>query len=243
MEEIAARLASLPEPRTEVTLVDWDRDAERKVAAAALYPHTDLPDDQLLDHVRRLPDDQVAALLSAYAGLRGNRRHKPGRGMERVSYGIFRDLQRHRILTIDWQRLGTAHGFITPPALEEAGATDDWHRVMEQAASLHSRLASALGPDVAQYAVPFAYRIRFCVQLNARAAFHMLELRTQPGGHPGYRRVCHEMHRLIDEQAGHHRLAAAMTFVDHGESGLERLQSERRAAARRAAATTPADRG
>ncbi len=251
MEEMAARFAPSPEPRAEVTLVDWDPDAERKVAAAALYPHTDLPDDQLLDHVRRLPDDQVAALLSAYAGLRENRRHKPGRGMERVSYrfdllcdyGIFRDLQRHRILTIDWQRLGTAHGFVTPPALEEAGAAGDWQQAMEQTASLHSRLAPALGPDVAQYAVPFAYRIRFCVQLNARAAFHMLELRTQPGGHPGYRRVCAEMHRLIGEQAGHHRLAAAMTFVDHGEHGLERLESERRAAARRAATTTRADRG
>ena len=250
MEDIAARLSLSPEPRDEVTLVDWDPDAELKVAAAALYPHTRLPDDQLLDHVRRLPDGEVAALLAAYAGRRENRRHKPGRGMERVGYrfdllcdyGIFRDLQRHRILTIDWQRLGTAHGFVTPASLPEAGAADDWRQAMERAASLHSGLAAALGPDVAQYAVPFAYRIRFCVQLNARAAFHMLELRTQPGGHPGYRRVCAEMHRLIRDQAGHHRLAAAMSFVDHGEHGLERLESERRAAARRAAAAGPADR-
>ncbi len=251
MQELAARLPLSSEPRAEVTLVDWDPDAELKVAAAALYPHTSLPDDQILDHVRRLPDDQVAALLAAYAGQRENRRHKPGRGMERVSYrfdllcdyGIFRDLQRHRILTIDWQRLGTAHGFITPPSLEEAGAAADWRQAMERAASLHSLLAGSHGPDVAQYAVPFAYRIRFCVQLNARAAFHMLELRTQPGGHPGYRRVCAEMHRLIGEQAGHHRLAAAMAFVDHSEHGLDRLQSERRAAARRAATATPDDRG
>ena len=67
----------------------------------------------------------------------------------------------------------------------------------------------------------------------------MLELRTQAGGHPGYRRVCAEMHRLIAEQAGHRRLAAAMCFVDHEEHGLERLESERRAAARRAAANSP----
>lgn len=251
MEEIAARFEPAPQPRPEVTLVDWDPDAELKVAAAALYPHTDLPDDQLLEHVQGLSGDEVAALLSAYAGRRENRRHKPGRGMERVGYrfdllcdyGIFRDLQRHRILTIDWQRLGTTHGFVTPPALQEAGVAGDWRQAMEQAAALHGRLASALGPEVAQYAVPFAYRIRFCVQLNARAAFHMLELRTQPGGHPGYRRVCAEMHRLIGEQAGHRRLADAMFFVDHGEHGLERLESERRAAARRAGAATPADRG
>lgn len=244
MEEMAASLAMPPEPRPEVTLVDWDPEAELKVAAAALYPHTRLPDDQLLDHVRRLPPDRVAALLSAYAGHRENRRHKPGRGMERADYrfdllcdyGVFRDLQRHRLLTIDWQRLGTAHGFVTPPSLGEAGVDADWRRAMEQAGALHTRLHSALGPDVAQYAVPFAYRIRFAVQLNAREAFHMLELRTQPGGHPAYRRVCAEMHRLIAEQAGHRRLAEAMCFVDHEAHGLERLESERRAAARRAAA-------
>jgi thymidylate synthase ThyX len=249
VEEMAARLAVTPEPRAEVTLVDWDPDAELKVAAAALYPHTDLPDDQLLDHVRRLPAEEVVALLVAYVGRRENRRHKPGRGMERVSYrfdvlcdyGIFRDLQRHRLLTIDWQRLGTAHGFVTPPSLAEAGGADDWQQGMERAAALHARLASALGVEVAQYAVPFAYRIRFYVQLSAREAFHMLELRTQPGGHPGYRRVCAEMHRLIGEQAGHRRLAAAMSFVDHGEHGLERLDSERRAAARRATAAAAAD--
>jgi len=244
MQELAARLEPVPEPRPEVTLVEWDPDAEAKVAAAALYPYTALPDDQILEHVRRLPGEALSALLGAYAGHRGNRRHRPGRGMERVGYrfdllcdyGIFRDLQRHRILTIDWQRLGIAHGYVTPPALGEAGLAADWAEAMERAAALHSRLASALSPDVAQYAVPFAYRIRFCVQLNVREAFHMLELRTQPGGHPGYRRVCAEMHRLIAEQAGHRRLAAAMSFVNHDEHGLERLESERRAAARRAAA-------
>jgi thymidylate synthase ThyX len=247
MEELAARLTPAPDPRAEVTLVDWDPDAEVKAAAAALYSCTSLPDDQLLDHVRRLSDDALTALLKAYAGERHNRRHRPGRAMERVSYrfdllcdyGIFRDLQRHRLLTIEWQRLGTAHGYVTPPAIGEAGVAGDWSRAMETAGFLHSRLASALGAEVAQYAVPFAHRIRFCVQLNAREAFHMLELRTQPGGHPGYRRVCAEMHRLIAEQAGHRRLAAAMCFVDPDEHGLERLASERRTAARRAA-TDPA---
>lgn len=241
MEEIAADLGETPEPRPEVALVDWDPEAEVKVAAAALYPYTDLPDDQLLRYGRSLTPAEVAGLITAYAGRRVNRRHKPGRGMERVAYrfdllcdyGIFRDLQRHRILTIDWQRLGTAHGFIIPPAIEESGAGGEWRQAMEQAAALRARLDEALGREVAQYAVPFAYRIRFSVQLNAREAFHMLELRTQQGGHPGYRRVCAEMHRLIRDQAGHRAIAAAMSFVDHAEHGLDRIESERRAARRR----------
>ena len=241
VEGAAAGLDEAPEPRPEVTLVDWDPAAEVKVAAAALYPYTDLPDDQLLDHVRRLPAAEVARLIAAYAGERGNRRHKPGRGMERTDYrfdvlcdyGIFRDLQRHRILTIDWQRLGTRHGFVVPEGIAAAGEEAAWRRALDSAGALHAGLAAALGPDAAQYAVPLAYRIRFCVQLNAREAFHLLELRTQEGGHPGYRRVCAEMHRLIGEQAGHRAIAAAMCFVDAGEHGLERLEAERRAAERR----------
>ena len=178
----------------------------------------------------------MARLIATYAGERGNRRHKPGRGLERTDYrfdvlcdyGIFRDLQRHRILTIDWQRLGTRHGFVVPEGIAAAGEEAAWRRAMDTAGALHAGLAAALGPDAAQYAVPLAYRIRFCVQLNAREAFHLLELRTQEGGHPGYRRVCAEMHRLIGDQAGHRAIAAAMCFVDAGEHGLERLEAERR---------------
>jgi thymidylate synthase ThyX len=78
-----------------------------------------------------------------------------------------------------------------------------------------------------------AYRIRFYLHMNAREATHVLELRTQPQGHPAYRRVCQAMHRLIAEQAGHRAIAAAMRFVDHSPVELERLEAERRAAARR----------
>jgi hypothetical protein len=62
----------------------------------------------------------------------------------------------------------------------------------------------------------------------------MLELRTSPQGHPAYRVVAQEMHRLIAEQAGHHAVAEMMSFVDHSaEPGLERLDAERRAEQRR----------
>jgi thymidylate synthase ThyX len=72
-----------------------------------------------------------------------------------------------------------------------------------------------------------AYRIRFYMDMNAREAMHVIELRTTPQGHPSYRRLCQQMHRLIDQVAGHHAIAAAMQFADHGEVELERLQSER----------------
>jgi len=227
-----------------MTLVAWDDDAERRVAAAALYAVTDLPDDQLLRYVKDLPDEEIGRIIDAYVGDRRNRRHKPGRAMERVGYrfdilcdyGIFRDLQRHRMLTVEWQRLGTGHGYITPPSLAEIGGIPAWDKAMERGAGLHESLAGAVGVEAAQYVVPFAYRVRFYLHMNAREAFHLIELRTGRGGHAGYRRVCQQMFRLIRDRAGHARIADAMSFVDHGESNLERLDSERRAAARRAAA-------
>jgi thymidylate synthase ThyX len=96
-----------------------------------------------------------------------------------------------------------------------------------------------LGADVAQYVVPFAYHIRFVMEMNARQAFHLVELRTQPAGHPSYRAVCAEMHRQIAEVAGHRGIADAMKFVDYSSVDLERLDSERKAERRRLAAPQP----
>ena len=103
---------------------------------------------------------------------------------------------------------------------------------MERSAGLYDALVGRF-PAQAAYAVSLAYRVRYVMQLNAREAMHMLELRTPPQGHPAYRRVCQEMHRLIAEQAGHHAVAEMMRFVDHGAYDLERLDAERRAEAKR----------
>jgi thymidylate synthase ThyX len=218
-----------------VTLTEFDPDGEIKVVAAALYAISSRPDRELLELARRLPVDERAALLRAYVGQRTNRRHKPGRAFERTGYrfdvlsdyGAFRDLQRHRLLTLEWQPLGPAHGYVEPAAIEEAGALADWRRVMEESAELHAALAAAGLTDAAPYAVVMAYRVRFYMEMNAREAMHVIELRTAPQGHPSYRRVCQRMHRAIAEVAGHRAIAEAMRFVDHSEVELERLQSER----------------
>lgn len=221
--------------RPEVVLTDFDPEGETKVLAAALYDMSTLPDDQLLETVRAMPPGERADMLRAYVGVRGNRRHKPGRAFERTSYrfdilsdyGAFRDLQRHRLLTLEWQPLSTRHGYTEPAAIEEAGALADWREVMDRSAELHAALANQGLRDVASYGVAMAYRVRFYMHMNAREAMHVIELRTAPQGHPAYRRVCQLMHRAIGEVAGHQAIAAAMTFADHSEVELERLQAER----------------
>ncbi len=148
-------------------------------------------------------------------------------------YGAFRDLQRHRMLTIEWQPLSPRHGYVVPEAVRAAGVIDTFRTAMERSSSLHDALLEN-HPEQAAYAVALAYRVRYSMQFNAREAMHMLELRTTPQGHEAYRRVCQRMHVEIAEKAGHTALAEAMKFVDHApDPTLGRLDSERRAEERR----------
>jgi thymidylate synthase ThyX len=229
-----------PEPAPAVRLVDFDPEGEVKLVGAMLYPYADLPETQIEEQVRKLSVDERLAVIRAYVGDRGNRRHKPGRALERTAYrfdvladyGAFRDLQRHRMLTVEWQRLSPRHGYTRPGAVDDAGARDEFDAAMERSAALHDALYETF-PDQAAYAVALAYRVRFVLQLNAREAMHLIELRTEPQGHPAYRSVAQQMHELIATEAGHPAVAEMMRFVDHSEADLERLDGERRAEARR----------
>jgi hypothetical protein len=242
MDDLASALFAEvePEPRPMVTLLDFDPEAEDKLVAAMLYPHTHLPEDQLLERVRRFSPAEKLDVVRAYAGERLNRRHRPGRGLERVDYrfdvlsdyGAFRDLQRHRMLTIEWQSLTPRHGYTVPEAVVEAGGGERFEASLERSKDLHDVLAERF-PQQASYAVALAFRVRYVMQMNAREAMHLIELRSGEQGHPAYRRAAQQMHRAIAEVAGHRAIAEAMSFVDHGSTDLERLESERRAERRR----------
>jgi thymidylate synthase ThyX len=245
VEELTARVlgeaGTKAEHRDEVTLVDYDPEGEAKIAAAVLYESSMVPDDQLLSLARSMPSERVAEILRSSVGDRSNRRHKPGRSWERTSYrfdvlcdyGAFRDLQRHRPLTIEWQRLTTEHGYETPAQIDDAGLRDDWERVMQASAETERALLDAGFLEQAQYAVSMAYRIRFVMQMTAREAMHLTELRSQPAGHPVYRRVAQAMHRLIADV--HPAIGETFSYVSYDEVDLERLEAERRTEQKRKA--------
>jgi thymidylate synthase ThyX len=224
----------------EVTLVDFDPDGEEKVLVAACFSHLGCSEREAARRVRQLGHEDRVALLAAYVGERRNRRHRPGRAFERTDYrfelvtdyGAFRDLQRHRMLTIEWQRLGIALGYDMPDLVAQAGQGERYDEAIGRAEELYRSLIPDF-PEQASYVVALAHRIRYVMQCNAREAMHLIELRSGAQGHPAYRRVAQQMHRAIAEVAGHRALADAMTFVDHGATDLERLESERRAERRR----------
>ena len=226
-----------------VTLTEFDPAAEDKVLTAVAYPHLQAGEAEIAARVAKLGAEERARLLSAYVGERGYRRHRPGRAFERAvytfdvaaDYGAFRDLQRHRLCTIVWQPLTPALGYEVPADVAAAGLQDRFAAAMAASAELYRALLPRF-PAQAPYAVALAHRVRFAMTMNARELLHLAELRSAPQGHPAYRRVAQEMHRLVAEQAGHTGLAAAMRFVVHDEVDLGRLDAERRLEARRAGA-------
>ena len=220
-------------PSDPVLLVDYDGEAEERVISAILYPHSRHPLHQLRGLVEQMPDNERKKILDEYLKRRGHRRDRPGRALEQVYYtfdvlgnlGLYRDLQRHRILTQERQDFTTVHGYDTPPEMEEAGFKTYFDNCMEKASRLHENIHRDL-PYEAQYVVPFAYKIRWYMKMNLREAVHIGELRTMPQGHPDYRFITQEMWRKIGE--AHPTLAAYAKFIDWKTYRLGRLSSELR---------------
>jgi thymidylate synthase ThyX len=225
-----------------VELIDVDG-SEEELIAASLFEASGLSERAILDTARSLPPDEQAEIIADLVGERPNRRHRPGRGWEAVryrfeivsDYGGFRDLQRHRMLTCQWQRLSPDLGAGVPDEVREAGAGDEYERALEISRIEFERLAAAGLPDAAPYALCLGYRIRYLLDLNAREAMHLIELRSGREGHPTYRAVAQAMHERI--ASVHPAIAAAMTHVDAStEPRLERIMSEIRTHRKRVAA-------
>ena len=240
--EAAARFgladAQVAEEPPSVRLVHVDG-TEEDLLTALLYEASDLAEDEIRSSVVERSPGERAALVRELSGERENRRHKPGRGFEAVryrfevvaDYGAFRDLQRHRMLTCQWQRLGCELGADVPEEVADAGFADGYREGLERSRVEWDRLRGEGLLEEASYAVALAYRIRFVLDLNAREAIHLIELRSGREGHLSYRAVALEM--LDQVAAVHPSVAATMTHADR-ETGprLERLQGELRRHAR-----------
>ena len=219
------------------------RGSEDDLLAALLFEATSASEEEIRATIRVLPPDEREQLLAELVGERANRRHRPGRGFEAVSYrfevvsdyGAFRDLQRHRMLTVQWQPLTPHLGAGLPEELVDAGVADDYRAALDRSQAEYERLVKAGHGELAPYALCLGYRIRYILDMNAREAMQLIELRSGREGHPAYRAVAHELHAQI--AAVHPRIAAAMKHVDREtEPRLERILSEIRTQAKRAAA-------
>src|SRR6478672_4693365 len=224
-------------PSVKLLHVDGDEEA---LLAASLFEAAGADEESVRMRLAALSSEEKGRLLADLVGERSNRRHRPGRGWEALryrfeivsDYGAFRDLQRHRMLTVQWQTLTPELGAGVPEEVVAAGCGAAYKRALEVSRDAYERLVSA-GHDrrAAAYALCLGYRIRYVLDLNAREAMQLIELRSGREGHPSYRAVAHEMHRLIAQV--HPAVAGAMTHVDtEAEPRLERILSEMRTQAK-----------
>lgn len=208
-------------------------EAEIKVASAILYEQADGQSlEKITQHIRSLPAYDRKKIIQTYTKLRANRRQRPGRAFEMVEYtfemftnfGIFRDLHRHRILTMERQLLSTRHGYDIPAEIIKLGISKDFKDCMYKCNEVYEMISKKY-PTEAQYVVNLAYKYPYFVKLNLREACHMIELRTIPQGHPDYRKMCQKMYKQIKHV--HPMLSRGIKFVDLRKYELERFFAEK----------------
>jgi thymidylate synthase ThyX len=220
---------------SQTRLLSWNDNAETEIVASALFPYSSLPLDVILEQVKKMSKAQKEEVFQKGVGTRLNRRHHPGREWEVADYefevisdyGAFRDLQRHRLLTIEWQRLSPELGYKIPDEVIKAGAGLIWAEAVAEAERAYMKIAKD-SPSQASYLLTMQHRIRYVIKMNAREAMHLIELRSSPQGHAAYRKVAQDMQRLIRDVAGHTLVAEAMQFVNQEDVHLGRYEAEKR---------------
>lgn len=211
-------------------------EAEVRLASFILHEYgTNLSMSELLEYVTNIPIEKRYEIIRAYFEFRENRRHKPGRAFEIIeysfelttNYGMFRDLHRHRLLTMSRQLLSTKYGFDIPKEITELGIEKDYIDCMYTSNDTY-KLISTRMPVEAQYVVNFAYKYPYFIKMNLREACHMIELRLSPQGHPDYRNTCQQIYSLIKHV--HPVISEGIKFVDMNSYDLERFKSEKNTA-------------
>ncbi len=222
-----------------VRLVDFDPASHQKVAASLLFPHTSVSLNDLFEHVSKLSDEEVGRILDSASTHRQNRRHKSPRALEHAfftfeivaDFGIYRDLQRHRMLTQERQLLTCDRGYYIPEEILDTDLEKDYREAMDRAKDVYDTIAQEL-PEEAQYVVPMAYNIHWYFHVNLRALQWLCELRSSPAGHPMYRMVAQEMAKQASTAVP--AFERFFKFVDFEGYELGRMGQEIRTADKKA---------
>ena len=213
-----------------VGLTDYEKEpvAIDRIVAALMFESYHSSFESLLAQVKKMSNAKKTQIIKDFATIRKNRRQRPPRAFEMTQYtfdisgnfGMFRDLHRHRVLTLERQLLTADHGFSVPKEITDLGIEKDFRDCMKFEL-MRSRL-----PEQAQYVVNFAYNYPFIIRLNLREACHLIELRTVPQGHADYRKVAQQM--FLSIKKAHPNLSKIIKFADMHSYELERFESEKR---------------
>ncbi len=224
---------------TKLVDCELEKDAIDKIITSIMYeqsPSTSY--EKILQQVKKISKENKIKIINEFAKIRTNRRHRPSRAFENTFYtfdlcnnfGMFRDMHRHRALTLERQLLTTDHGYSMPDEIKVLGIEKDYKDCMDKAKETFDKIRKK-HPEQGQYVVNFGYNYPYFMKFNLREACHLLELRTIPQGHADYRKVAQEMFKQINKV--HPNLSKIMKYVDMKEYDLERFESEKRTEAKR----------
>lgn len=222
--------------KPEVRLVEHDPDGETKILAGILFKEAHADWATVHERAKKFSDNEKKELFAAYLSGRTARWHKVGRAFENsylrfeitMDLGAYRDLHRHRMMTQERQLFSCHHGYSVPAELKEAKLDGAYRVALDRAGSLFAKLEQ-YDRELAQYAVPLAYRVRFYEWQNFRQMFWEAELRTISQGHPDYRTIEQEKYRLVKEKFP---LIASFMLVDMADYAIARRGTEEKIAAK-----------
>ena len=201
--EHSAPLRGVPGDAVEVDLVDYDPQAELKLAAALLYRFAGLPYSEVWSRAEAM-EGKLRSQIIASCLERLGPHDPPVRELEMVDYtfelvmdyGAYREFKRHRMQTYIPQPLTVDNGYVIPPLLRAAGLEGEFVRAMDRVEDVF-RPAHEVSPAVAQYLVTHAHKRRILSRMNLRQCYHLFKLRTQPQAHFSIRAPMEEALRLV----------------------------------------------
>ncbi len=194
-----------------------------------LYPYYNDYGDVQIDK------DEEINILNKLIEIRKNRRNKIGRAFESINYvfevntnyGAFREMQRHRFLSIIRKPLGVYYGYDIPEELTRIdNLRDEYIKLMEEAKMIYMDIKDRYNYKMAQYCVPYGYRYPVIFNANLNELTYFIELRSGQSVHPDLRRVAIKMYNEIKNV--HPDLSKLIKFVDTKDYKLGRLPSELR---------------
>ena len=221
---------------THLVEYEPEKTAINRVVAGLFYEQLQgMSYNDMLKQADRMPMKHKTEIISAYANTRENRRHRPSRAFEGVYYTfdlchnfeMFRDLHRHRTLTLQRQLLTINHGFGMPDEIETLGIKKEYADCMQNTKDTFEKISTRY-PEQAQYVVNFGYNYSYIMRFNLREACHLIELRIVPQGHADYRRVAQRMYKEISRV--HPNRCKIIRHADMKTYDLERFESEKRTA-------------
>ncbi len=190
--------------RPGVRLVAYDSHSPIKVASALLFSHGQAGLIELQQYCRNLSEEELSRILEAACIFRENRRHKSPRALEQAcftfeilaDFGVYRDLQRHRMLTQERQLLTCQYGYFIPSEIQGTEMEKVYCDAMDHAKKIYDQIAIEL-PEEAQYVIPIGYNVHWYFHVNLRSLQWLCELRSMAAGHPSYRLIAQEMAKQV----------------------------------------------